>query len=103
MSIYPRIINKNKIEPVTLHMRIENNNKKDILGKMVFIITDPLKNKKKMEKIVVIKSMNIIEKYFIYKINNNSPIGRYLVDGRFYVGKKNIRSENYKTDFFEVI
>lgn len=103
MSIYPRIIEKGKIKPVTLHMRVENNNKDNISGRIVFIIIDPKNKKKKIEEDVTIKGFNKIDKYYAYLIKENALVGRYLVDGRFYFGGKYIQSKNYKTDFFDVL
>lgn len=103
MSIYPRIIHKDDIKPVTLHMRVENKNKDEISGRIVFVITDCENNKKKIEEKITVGGMGKIDKYFTYLLGKDSLVGRYYVDGRFYVGKEYIQSLNFKTDFFDVL
>lgn len=103
MSIHPRIIKVSDIKPVTLHMRVENNNEKSLSGRMVFIITDPNKKNEKIEELVTIKALDKIDKYFTYKLRKNPLLGRYFVEARFHVGDESILSENHKTDFFDVV
>ena len=102
MSIFPKVIQKGKNKSVTLHMHLENHSKKNISGCIVFVITDPKNKKRKIKEKVIIKGLGKIDKYYNYFIRKNSPVGRYNVDGRFYFEKEEVRSETYKTDFFDV-
>jgi hypothetical protein len=102
MSIYPKVIDKSDIKPVTLHLRVENNNKNSISGRIVFVITDPKNVKKKIEEEVTIRGFDKIDKYYNYSLKKKALLGRYFVEGRFYFGKESILSENHETDFFDV-
>jgi len=102
VSIYPRIIEKVILNRL-LYMCVTNNNKDNISGRIVFIITDPKNVKKKIEEKVTIRGFDKIDKYYSYPLKKNALSGRYFVEGRFYFGKESILSENHETDFFDVL
>lgn len=103
MSIIPKIAKIGKNKFITLHMHLENKSKKDISGRIVFVITNPKNKKEKIEEEIMVKDLSKVDKYYSYSIKKNSLVGRYNVDGRFYFGKEKVRSETYKTDFFDVL
>ncbi len=103
MSIFPRVIDREKDKFITLHMHIENNGDENIRGMIKFIITTPNGEKKKIEDRVLIKKRTKENKYYKYKVKKNMIPGRYYVDGRFFFKGGQVRSKTYKTDFFDII
>lgn len=103
MSIFPRIVKRGKDKFVNLHMHVENHGKKAISGSIRFTVISPSGKRKKIEEKVTIKKRSKVDKYYRYPLKKNAIAGRYLVDGIFFFKGGQIRSETYKTDFFDII
>jgi len=103
MSISPRVVVKDKDKFVKLHMHLENSSQDEIYGRIVFVIIDPKKRKTKIQEKILLECLSKIDKYYNYEIKNNVLLGRYIVDGNFYFSEGKVRSETYKTDFFDVV
>lgn len=104
MSILPKVLNKNKDKFTTFHMRIINNSHQDIEGYIKYKIINPdgeieEKQFSRTERIKANSQINLYDKYYL---KENSPIGRYYVDGMFFWNDKNILSETNQNDFFDV-
>jgi len=101
MSIHPKIAVKGRDKIVKLHMRVTNHEDEKISGFIKFIIKRPDRKIDIIQKEVTIKPKSSLDEYFLYPINNK-PIGKYIVDGRFYWKEGSVRSETWKNDFFEI-
>ena len=55
------------------------------------------------ERIEKIKANSELNEYDKYYIKDDSPIGRYLVEGTFWWDGMNILSETNNNDYFDVI
>lgn len=104
MSITPRILNKDKDKFTTFHIRIMNGSNEDIVGRIKYKITMPngkieIKEINREEKIKAHSEANLYDKYYL---KEDSPLGRYYVDGIFLWNGQNILSQTNENDFFDV-
>lgn len=104
MSIFPKKLIKGKDKFTTFHMKICNYSNKNIEGKINYKIIRPDNKIDEIhfDRIERINSNSELDKYDKYYINNNFPIGRYYVEGRFLWNGKNILSQTNENDFFDV-
>ena len=102
MSIFPKVIRRGKRKLVTLHMHLENMGEKDINGQIFFNIIDPCNINKVIKDKIKLKGLSKINKYYKYPVEENAPVGRYYVDGKFRFGREEVQSETHKNDFFDV-
>jgi hypothetical protein len=102
MSIYPKLVIKGKIKKVTLHMRVRNYSSKSVKGTIVFRVKRPDGKTDVLKRRVTVTPKSSVDKFLKYSIEKK-PIGKYIVDGRFYFDKTYVRSSTWKNDFFEVV
>lgn len=102
MSLYPKNVIKSKHSKVTIHMEIRNYLSHKINGIVQIKIINPYHKKRIIKEKIVVQPLSKINKFYFYKISKNSPIGKYMVDGRFFSKGKQYKSKTYKTDFFKV-
>jgi hypothetical protein len=102
MSIYPKLVLKEKIKKVTLHMRVRNYSNKKVKGTIVFRIKRPDGKVEVLKRYVAVAPKSSVDKFLQYSIQRK-PTGKYIVDGRFYFDKTYVRSTTCKNDFFEVV
>ncbi len=105
MSIKPKVININKQNYTTFHMRINNESDEDIEGYISYKVTMPNGEEKtieynRTEKIRANSEINLYDKYYIER---SAQLGRYWVDGSFFWDNQNILSDTNKNDYFDVI
>ncbi len=101
MSIYPKIAIKGKDRIIKLHMKVTNNTSKRIYGVIEFKIKRPDRRVEILKKGVFIGPNSSTDRYFKYTIKNK-PIGKYIVEGRFYYDGRYVKSETWRNDFFEI-
>ena len=104
MSIFPKILSRDKDKFTTFHMNITNGSDEDIEGYISYKITKPngeidIKEFDRLEKIQAHSEINLYDKYYIDK---NFQVGRYWVDGRFFWENDNILSDTNKNDYFDI-
>lgn len=104
MSITPKILDRKKDKYTTFHMNIQNGSNENIEGYISYKITKPngefdIKKFDRIEKIGAHSEINLYDKYYI---DENSQVGRYFVDGRFFWDNQNILSDTNKNDYFDV-